>query len=369
MTVIYQNPTLHVHKPGKTMAQSKSYSGYVEPDTKVPKKPAAVIQHVTVNGAVISETVIMAEAQNHPAETPGGALTEAARALVVRELLLQQAAHLNILAAPQPHETGGCETLEDAKIRVLIEQEICTPRATDDECMRFYQRNKNRFNSEALYEARHILFAIEDTGIGIPKESQKIIFERFGQVESSYKKNFQGTGLGLAITKRLVELLGGKIWLESDENKGATFYFTLPNKISPGREENLPEKTQNTLNLKGKFILVVEDDVLNYTVLKSMLDVTGAKHIWIKNGQKAYDYYQEKSNVIDLILLDIQLPEMNGMEFTEKVRINDDIPIVALSAYVLKNEREEILEKGANDFLPKPIKSSLLYEVISKYLK
>jgi len=222
------------------------------------------------------------------------------------------------------------------------------------------------------YQLNHdeILFAIEDTGIGIPKDKQHIIFERFGQVESSYKKNFQGTGLGLAITKRLVELLGGEIWLESEENKGATFYFTLPNRITSSKEKKMPTKLQHTLNLKGKLILVVEDDVLNYTVLKSMLDVTGANHIWMKNGQKAYDYYKEKSNNIDLILLDIQLPAMNGMEFTEKVRIFDkDIPIVALSAYILKNEKEEIMGKGANDFLAKPIKLSLLYGVISKYLK
>lgn len=215
-----------------------------------------------------------------------------------------------------------------------------------------------------------ILFAVEDSGIGIPKDKQSIIFERFGQVESSYKKNFQGTGLGLAITKRLVELLGGKIWLESDENKGATFYFTLPNRTSPDKEKKLLKKSQNNINLAGKLILVIEDDVLNYTVLKSMLDVTGANHIWIKNGQKAYDYYKENSNKIDLILLDIQLPAMNGLEFTEKIRMFDkEVPIVALSAYVLNNEREEIMEKGANDFLPKPIKSSLLYKVISKCIK
>lgn len=162
MTVIYQNPTLHIHKPGKTNAQGQSYSGYVEPDTDIPKKPAAVIQHVTVNGTVITEMDIMAEAQNHPAETPGGALTEAARALVVRELLLQEAARLNILAVPEPRNTGASETPEDAKIRILIEQEIRAPQATDEECKRFYQRNRKRFNSETIYEARHILLAVEE---------------------------------------------------------------------------------------------------------------------------------------------------------------------------------------------------------------
>ncbi len=161
MTSIYQNPTLHIREPGKKEAAQTGYDGYVEPDTKIPPRPAKVIKDVTVNGVLIPEADIMAEAQNHPADTPGAALAQAAHALAVRELLLQEAGRLKV-AAPAPAGEGRREeTGDDVVIRLLIEQEIDVPQAGEEECRRIYAVNRHRFCSDTIYEARHILFAVE----------------------------------------------------------------------------------------------------------------------------------------------------------------------------------------------------------------
>ncbi|KZL16030.1 peptidylprolyl isomerase [Pseudovibrio sp. Ad26] len=148
MANLYTNPNLSEGAPADVDL----------PSTKVPPKSKPIITDVSVNGVQISEQNILAEAQNHPAENPGQAVQAAARALVVRELLLQQARSLNIQAAPEQMDDGS-ETPEDAAIRELIEQEVDIPSASTDECQRYYENNKARFSSEPIYEASHILFA------------------------------------------------------------------------------------------------------------------------------------------------------------------------------------------------------------------
>ncbi|KZL27073.1 peptidylprolyl isomerase [Pseudovibrio sp. WM33] len=148
MANLYTNPNLSEGAPADVDL----------PSTKVPPKSKPIITDVSVNGVQISEQNILAEAQNHPAENPGQAVQAAARALVVRELLLQQAKSLNIQAAPEQMNDGS-ETPEDAAIRELIEQEVDIPSASTDECQRYYENNKARFSSEPIYEASHILFA------------------------------------------------------------------------------------------------------------------------------------------------------------------------------------------------------------------
>ncbi|MHB0950857.1 MAG: peptidylprolyl isomerase [Allorhizobium sp.] len=138
-----------------------SYSTYQEPDTRVPPKARPVLDAVSVNGVEIAESDILAEAQNHPAENPGAALLAAARALAVRELLLQRAHELNITAKPDTDAEGRSETDEDAAIRRLIEEEVSVPSATPEECRRFYENNREKFRSEPIFEASHILFAAD----------------------------------------------------------------------------------------------------------------------------------------------------------------------------------------------------------------
>lgn len=138
-----------------------SYSTYQEPDTRVPPKARPVLDAVSVNGVEIAESDILAETQNHPAENPGAALLAAARALAVRELLLQRARELSITATPETDTEGRSETDEDAAIRRLIDEEVSVPSATPEECRRFYENNREKFRSEPIFEASHILFAAD----------------------------------------------------------------------------------------------------------------------------------------------------------------------------------------------------------------
>ena len=138
-----------------------SYSTYQEPDTRVPPKARSVLDAVTVNGVAIAESDILAEAQNHPAENPGAALLAAARALAVRELLLQRARERQLAVSPECDAEGRSETDEDAAIRRLIEKEVSVPSATAEECLRFYENNRAKFRSEPIFEASHILIAAD----------------------------------------------------------------------------------------------------------------------------------------------------------------------------------------------------------------
>jgi peptidyl-prolyl cis-trans isomerase C len=158
MTTLYRNSSL-THGPGAGPQPETGYNGYIEPDTAVPPKARPVLAGISVNGVAIPEAGILAEAQNHPAENPGAALMEAARALVVRELLLQEAHRLGIEAQPEAAGDGRMETGEDAAIRRLIERDVAVPKAGEAECRWFYDNNPARFSSETIYEARHILLA------------------------------------------------------------------------------------------------------------------------------------------------------------------------------------------------------------------
>ena len=162
MATIYKNPSLAVPdgvQPGK----GDSYSGYQEPDTRVPPKAGPVIPNLSVNGIPIAERDVLAEAQNHPAKNPGAALREAAEALVIRELLWQEASRLDIVARPGPDQGGRTETERDAAIRALVEDQVVAPSASEEECRRYYDRHPDKFRSEPLFEARHILIAAPES--------------------------------------------------------------------------------------------------------------------------------------------------------------------------------------------------------------
>lgn len=150
------NSHSHAHSGAKG-----SYSTYQEPDTRVPPKPRPIFDAVSVNGVEIAESDILTEAQNHPAENPGAALLAGARALAVRELLLQRARDLGMIAQPEKDEEGRLETDEDALVRMVIDQEVEVPQASSDECLRFYENNRQRFTSSPLLEASHILIAAD----------------------------------------------------------------------------------------------------------------------------------------------------------------------------------------------------------------
>jgi len=157
----------------RNVTKQGGYDGYIEPDTKVPPKARPVLNDVSVNGVAIPEAEILAETQNHPAESPGMAAAAAAKALVVKELLLQEAMRLRMKGHPQADETGRVEAEEDAAISRLLDQEIDVPVATDEECQRYFENNGPRFQSEPIYEACHILLPAVATDMAKRREAKE----------------------------------------------------------------------------------------------------------------------------------------------------------------------------------------------------
>jgi len=198
-------------------------------------------------------------------------------------------------------------------------------------------------------------FYVKDTGTGIKKEDLTLIFERFGQVKNGKTRITTGTGLGISISKGLVDLFEGKIWVDSELGKGTNFYFTIP--YIPG---NKAEKNKTT-------ILVAEDEGANFFLiqnwLKDMYSVIRAK-----NGIEAIELFKEHPN-LELILMDIKMPFMDGIEATIKIRKkNKNVPIIACTAYVMNEESVLIKKAGCNDILTKPVEKEVLLSTITKYI-
>lgn len=212
-----------------------------------------------------------------------------------------------------------------------------------------------------------LFFTVEDSGIGIPEEKHEVIFERFGQIENIYTRQFGGAGLGLPISKGIIELMGGKIQLESGANKGSKFYFYIPVQTSNAEsQEEVNDKAK--FSWEGKNILIVEDVDINVSFLQELLDNTSAKLTICNNGKEAVDICQ-KGYKPDLILMDIQMPEMNGIDATKEIRkILDSTPIIAQTAYASETDRELALSAGCNDFFSKPLNSEKLLNRIDQFL-
>jgi len=216
---------------------------------------------------------------------------------------------------------------------------------------------------------KSIEFFIRDTGIGIPEEMHKVIFERFRQVDDSHTRKYGGTGLGLTICKNLAHLMGGEPNLSSEIGKGTRFTITFPMwTISAGKEEPVraPAKISHA-NWQDKVILVVEDEESNYAFIEHVLRRTGAKLLWAHNGPDAVS--MAKTEKVDVVLMDIRMPGMDGYEATELIKKeNKAIPIIAQTAYALKGEKEMSLAAGCNDYIAKPIEITELMEILAKYL-
>lgn len=209
---------------------------------------------------------------------------------------------------------------------------------------------------------------VKDTGIGIQAELYDKIFDRFIQAEISTVRNYEGAGLGLAICKGLVELLGGKIWVESEINKGTAFFFSLP--YTQGSFNLITDVTYSESKLKpfhGK-ILIAEDDLISFSLLNKMLANYNVDIIHAEHGAKAVEIVRNTPD-IDLILMDIRMPVMDGIEATRLIKIfRPELPIIAQTAYEFIEEKNKILSVGCDDYLSKPIESFKLKTLMYKYL-
>jgi PAS domain S-box-containing protein len=217
-----------------------------------------------------------------------------------------------------------------------------------------------------LDDNQQLLFYVSDTGIGIPHDKQDLIFERFTQLESTPHHFYGGTGLGLSIVKGLVDLLGGKIWLESELSKGSTFYFSIPyNKVDHLSDEQILNETREKYNFSGKTVLIVEDDKYNSDYLKEVLEGTGIKIIHSFYGKEAIQI--ARSEKLDIILMDVRLPDMDGYEATRMIKKHKpELNIIAQTAYAALDEKEKAILAGCDDYISKPVKQDLLLSLINK---
>lgn len=207
-----------------------------------------------------------------------------------------------------------------------------------------------------------IKFSVKDTGIGIPAEKLKTIFERFTQAEDSTTRRFGGTGLGLNIVKQLIELQHAEIQVKSKENRGSEFFFVIHYKKADYTEETKEEQAEEN---PGKLkILLCEDNVLNQKLAKSVIHNFGFELEIAENGEEGIELLSK--NDYDLILMDLQMPVKDGYQTTEYIRneMNSTIPIIAMTAHSLVGEQERCYNVGMNGYVPKPFKQQLLLEVI-----
>ena len=213
-------------------------------------------------------------------------------------------------------------------------------------------------------------FFVKDTGSGIPGDKLDVIFERFIQADIFDSKALQGTGLGLAISKAYVEMLGGKIWVESKEGEGSVFYFTIPYKtrrlpLSSMNKENLPEGL--CLKIKKLKILIADDDETSDLLVTEIINEKINDIMHVGTGDYAVDYCR-KNPGLDLVLMDVKMPGMNGYEATHRIRqFNKDVVIIAQTAYGLSGDREKAIASGCNDYIAKPINKDELLRIIQQY--
>ena len=216
-----------------------------------------------------------------------------------------------------------------------------------------------------------LLFNINDTGIGIPDDKLLSIFESFTQASNETTRKFGGTGLGLTITKQLVELQGGWISVNSEIGKGSCFSFTLTfRKGDPGDIQIKPDETTISYSeLQDIYILLAEDNIMNQLLARKIFKKWNCKFDIADNGKIAVDKLLQTD--YDIILMDMQMPEMDGYEAANYIRTNlpspkSKIPIIALTAHALVGEKEKCLALGMNDYISKPFNQRVLYEKIKE---
>ncbi len=212
---------------------------------------------------------------------------------------------------------------------------------------------------------------MKDTGIGIPKDRHQAIFDRFVQADIEDKEVYEGSGLGLSISKAYVEMLGGKIRIESEEGNGSQFYFTIPynsgnKKPSESKGPEFSAKPRDQLmELK---ILITEDEVTADMYFSLVLKNISKEILHAKTGKDAVEICRNNPD-IDLVLMDIRMPEMNGYKATRQIReFNKDVIIIAQTAYALAGDKEKALNAGCDDYISKPINKKMLFSMIYRLI-
>ena len=220
-------------------------------------------------------------------------------------------------------------------------------------------------------EDNYIKFFVKDTGIGIKKNDIPHIFNRFIKVVDTKTKLYGGAGLGLSISKNLIELLGGKIWVESEIDQGSMFFFTIPYYPveDAAKQETNDWEIASNFDWENKTILIAEDVDSNFKLVSEILSKTHVHILRARNGKEAVEITQLKHDYINLIIMDIQMPIMNGIDATKKIKkMFPSMPIVALTAYAMASERQESINAGCSDYITKPLDYNVFFTKLNHFL-
>ncbi|MDO9082515.1 MAG: PAS domain S-box protein, partial [Humidesulfovibrio sp.] len=217
-----------------------------------------------------------------------------------------------------------------------------------------------------------VYISVSDTGVGIPDDMQNLVFERFTQTDASSRKRFEGTGLGLAIVRRIVELMGGGIDLDSQEGEGTTVYLNLllDNALRTGPEDIAKKSGHTVADMRPLKILLTDDEPIGQLSMQVLLKRMGHTVITANNGRQALNALQQED--FDCILMDVQMPEMDGIETTRAIRSRPElggksqIPIIALTAYAMQGDREKFLAAGMDDHVSKPVQVEELKKALER---
>lgn len=225
---------------------------------------------------------------------------------------------------------------------------------------------KEEFHLTSGGRTRMLRFDVTDTGMGISEESQSHLFREFSQVDGSYTRRFEGTGLGLAICRRLTNMMGGDVGVQSTIGKGSTFWFYFPLVEGKGAAQEIEYTGDIAISDKIANILLVEDNPTNQMIAEAFLKQGGHKVDVVDNGRKAVTAVQAKN--YDIVFMDIAMPEMDGLAATKAIRAlpgKADIPIIAMTAHAMRGDREECLSVGMNDYLTKPLSKEMLMQRVA----
>jgi CheY-like chemotaxis protein len=230
---------------------------------------------------------------------------------------------------------------------------------------------------------------VRDNGIGINEEQQKRLFASFEQADSSTSRQYGGTGLGLAISRRIIGLMKGKLWVESEVGRGAAFSFEVCLPEGHGMEKSLLDQSTDGIHIAeqgpmengdnytglftGRRILLAEDVEINREIVQALLEPTGAQIDAAENGAEALRLFSDNPEAYDLILMDVQMPEMDGFEATRRIRAIENpkasaVPIIAMTANVFKEDVEKCLEAGMNAHIGKPMDFAETINVMRNYM-
>ncbi len=238
-------------------------------------------------------------------------------------------------------------------------------------------KNALKFTSKGSVKIGYVIsddavsFYVSDTGIGIEKEKQRAIFNYFVQADSSTSSRFEGSGLGLSICKEYTKMLNGKIWVESEINKGSTFYVHIPNHLEVKAQNRMVQNNHFTGKPtipNGLKIIVAEDDKTSFVLLRYILEEISAKILHAENGFEAIELVKNNPDA-DIVLMDSKMPELNGIDAVKKIReFNNQIYIIAQTAYALDDYKSKTIDAGCNNYIEKPVNKAKLLEIISKSL-